>query len=64
MSVSPSVSETRWRAGRSVLGEAGRLTAAPGLASDSPRDLERLHLCLILFLKKSFFLISHSSSSL
>lgn len=45
MSVSPSVSETRWRAGRSVLGEAGRLTAAPGLASDSPRDLERLHLC-------------------
>ena len=45
MSVSPSVSEMRWRAGRSVLGEAGHLTAAPGLASDSPRDLEQLPPC-------------------
>ena len=35
VSVSPSVSETRWSAGRSVLGEAGHLTAAPGLASNS-----------------------------
>lgn len=42
VSVSPSVSEMHWNAGEegACLGESGWLTAAPGFAFDSPRDLE------------------------